>query len=436
MVTAKEARGIARRMLGENKRLFIRSYLAYIGLTVGVALLSLLFLNRPLVSSFWTFASMFLLIPLSLGILHIHNLVYYRRRCQAGNLFDFFKNYGVALKALGVSYIFSMLLSAALTPVMLLCVSPLILGGEIVGGNALVSSSITAVILAAVAAVILALLAQSFVTACYFIVLRNRAIGFGRLLGSSFKIGGRYLWRFFLLQLSFFGWILLCCAPAIAATFFYAALLTAGSFGAALPVLIIGMFICGIALFVVSAYMNAASTVFFNVAIDEYEQLYPDFAHPPVPPFHFPEGGPVDRYSGPAAGQPGPVDRYAGPAAGQQGPIQVPEQAGAPEPQAPENAEPPQATAEQQPDAEPVEKVEAEIIEPQDNGLCDVILISPGVGRMLVSMIICELTGMEHEQARELVENAPKAICTGIPREEAREIAGRLTDAGAKVELR
>lgn len=428
MVTAKESREVARRMLRENKRLFISSYLVYLGLTA-LSLLILLFITNPLVTSFWSFASMFLLIPLSLGILHIHNLVYYKRRCLTGNLFDFFKNYGVALKALGVSYIFSMLLSAILMPVMLLCIAPLLLGGSLIGANFLLGSSVAAIIVACVVAVTLSILAQTFVTACYFIVLRNRSIGFGRLLGSSFKIGGRCLWRYFVLQLSFFGWILLCCAPAIASGFFYAALLAIGSRSTALLLLILGMLLCGIGLFIVSAYINAATTVFFNVAIDEYEQQYPDFARPPMPPVGFPPQGPIDRYAGPFPGPQGP----AIPRPGHDGPgPEAPGSAGA-QPEIPVPGEP---GAPAGPEAEPVERVEAEIIEPQDNGLCDVILVSPGVGRMLVSMIICELTGMEHEQARQLVENAPKAICVGIPREDAREIAKRLTDAGAKVELR
>lgn len=420
MVTAKESRAIARQMIRENRRLLLGSYLAFFGVTLAAVLVQFLFMANTMATALFGFASLFLLIPLTLGILHIHNMIYYRRRCSVGNLFDFYRNYSVALKALGVSYLFSMILSAILTPVLMIAVLPLMLSAPVMGGyvpSALLLVGIGVVFFVSIA---IALLAESFIMACYFILLRNRSIGFGRLLTGALKIGGRCILRYLLLQLSFFGWGLLCSLPLVGALMF-APVLQYSQQALGLPLLIIGLgsLLFGLAVFTLTIYINAASTVFFNVAIDEYEQQYPDFANaaPPVPHTPGPQG-PADRYAG--FSQPGLPKQQEEPAP----PVHTGDEA---EPAIGEEAPSEEAAA--------PEWVQAEIVEPQD-GLHDVILISPGVGKMLVSMIICELTGMEHEQARHLVENAPKPVCTGIPLEEAHEVAKRLTEAGARVEIR
>lgn len=428
MITAKEARAVARRMIRENKRLLLGSYLSFLGLSLVVVLAQLLFWQNTLATAFWGFASLFLLVPLTMGILHIHNMIFYRRSCSVGNLFDFYRNYSISLKVLGVSYLFSLILSAVLMPVLTISILPLALGAPLFGGS---SAAVAIIGLMGVMLLLIAitLLAESFVMANYFIALRNRSIRFGQLLGSALKIGGRCALRYFLLQLSFFGWGALCCLPLFlstaVSTYFFD---IAGEplLHPALPLSIAAILLFLLAISALTVYINAASTVFFNVAIDEYEQQYPDFFNIPAPPVSSaPPASPRDR---------GPVDRYAGPArwdTQKNGPsIPLPPETPAPEKPASGEEEP-------TPQEDPApEKVEAEIIEPPQDGLCDVILISPGVGRMLVSMIICELTGMEHEQARQLVESAPKAICMNIPREEAHEIAKRLTEAGAQVELR
>lgn len=418
MVTAKEARAVGRQMIRENKGLFLGCYSAYFGLTLASVLIQFLLNNNALVTALWGMASLFLLIPLALGILHIHNLIYYKRRCSVGNLFDFYRNYSVSIKAVGVSYLFSMILSIVLTPLVMLAVLPLALSGAGEQSPLLVVGLLFVFLVVAV----LSLVANAFMMACYFIILRNRSIGFGRLLGSSLKIGGRYVLRYCLLQLSFIGWILLCTLYLLVPVLFGSLLLLGELRVLGMLLTVLGMILYGLSLFVLAMYMNAATAVFFNVAIDEYERQYPDFSSSASP--HIPHAG--------NTGFSGPVDRYAGPVH-PAAPAETPRQE---EPAASPAAG--EGTAEKETPAgeEPApERVEAEIMEPRGD-LCDVILISPGVGRMLVSMIVSDLTGMEHAEARQLVENVPRAICTGIPREEAHEIAKRLTEAGARVEIR
>ncbi len=66
----------------------------------------------------------------------------------------------------------------------------------------------------------------------------------------------------------------------------------------------------------------------------------------------------------------------------------------------------------------------------------DVVLKSPGGQKLAVVKLVKELTGLGLKEAKELVDNAPKAVKEGVSKEEAEEVKARLEEAGAEVELK
>lgn len=65
-----------------------------------------------------------------------------------------------------------------------------------------------------------------------------------------------------------------------------------------------------------------------------------------------------------------------------------------------------------------------------------VILTSVGQSKVNVIKVVRELTGLGLIEAKNLVDAAPKAIKEKIKEEDAKEIAKKLTDAGASVEIK
>ena len=66
----------------------------------------------------------------------------------------------------------------------------------------------------------------------------------------------------------------------------------------------------------------------------------------------------------------------------------------------------------------------------------DVILASAGGEKIKVIKAVRELTGLGLKEAKEVVDNAPKAIKEGATKEEAEEIKVKLEEVGATVELK
>ena len=66
----------------------------------------------------------------------------------------------------------------------------------------------------------------------------------------------------------------------------------------------------------------------------------------------------------------------------------------------------------------------------------DVILVAAGPSKLNVVKIVKELTGLGLKEAKDLVDGAPKPLKEGIARAEADEIATKLNDAGAEVEVK
>jgi len=65
----------------------------------------------------------------------------------------------------------------------------------------------------------------------------------------------------------------------------------------------------------------------------------------------------------------------------------------------------------------------------------NVVLKSGGASKLNVVKIVKELTGLGLKEAKDLVDGAPKNIKEGISKVEAEEIANRLKEAGADVEI-
>ena len=66
----------------------------------------------------------------------------------------------------------------------------------------------------------------------------------------------------------------------------------------------------------------------------------------------------------------------------------------------------------------------------------NVILKSGGANKLAVVKLVKEMTGLGLKEAKDLVDGAPKAIKEGVSKAEADEIAGKLKEAGAEVEVK
>lgn len=65
----------------------------------------------------------------------------------------------------------------------------------------------------------------------------------------------------------------------------------------------------------------------------------------------------------------------------------------------------------------------------------NVVLKAPGANKLNVVKIVKELTGLGLKEAKELVDTAPKPVKEGVAKAEADELAAKLKDAGAEVEI-
>ena len=66
----------------------------------------------------------------------------------------------------------------------------------------------------------------------------------------------------------------------------------------------------------------------------------------------------------------------------------------------------------------------------------DVILKAAGANKLAVIKLVREVTGLGLKEAKDLVDNAPKAVKEKVDPEEAKALAAKLTEAGAEVEVK
>lgn len=66
----------------------------------------------------------------------------------------------------------------------------------------------------------------------------------------------------------------------------------------------------------------------------------------------------------------------------------------------------------------------------------DVVLAEVGANKIQVIKAVREATGLGLKEAKEIVDNAPKAVKEAVPTADAEALKAKLEEAGAKVELK
>src|SRR3954469_10627827 len=66
----------------------------------------------------------------------------------------------------------------------------------------------------------------------------------------------------------------------------------------------------------------------------------------------------------------------------------------------------------------------------------NVMLLEAGANKVSVIKAVRELTGLGLKEAKDLVDGAPKAVKEAIPKADAEAALKKLTDAGAKAEVK
>jgi large subunit ribosomal protein L7/L12 len=72
----------------------------------------------------------------------------------------------------------------------------------------------------------------------------------------------------------------------------------------------------------------------------------------------------------------------------------------------------------------------------QEKTSFDVILKAAGPNKLSVVKLVKDLTGLALTEAKAVVDNAPKAIKEGVPKDEAEALKAKLIEAGAEVEIK
>lgn len=78
----------------------------------------------------------------------------------------------------------------------------------------------------------------------------------------------------------------------------------------------------------------------------------------------------------------------------------------------------------------------AAAVEVEEKTEFDVILKSAGASKLGVIKVVRAATGLGLKEAKELVDNAPKAVKEAISKEDAEKLAAELKEAGATAEVK
>ena len=65
-----------------------------------------------------------------------------------------------------------------------------------------------------------------------------------------------------------------------------------------------------------------------------------------------------------------------------------------------------------------------------------VMIMEGGANKIAVMKVVRELTSLGLKEAKDLVDGAPKEVKGGVSKADAEEMKKKLTDAGAKVEIK
>ena len=66
----------------------------------------------------------------------------------------------------------------------------------------------------------------------------------------------------------------------------------------------------------------------------------------------------------------------------------------------------------------------------------DVVLKSAGQQKIQVIKVVRAITGLGLKEAKDLVDGAPKAVKTGVSKDDAAKIEAQLKESGAEVEIK
>ena len=72
---------------------------------------------------------------------------------------------------------------------------------------------------------------------------------------------------------------------------------------------------------------------------------------------------------------------------------------------------------------------------PAEKTAFDVVLKAAGPNKLNVVKVVKDITGLGLKEAKELVDSAPKPVKEGVAKAEAEDVAGKLKEAGAEVEV-
>lgn len=72
----------------------------------------------------------------------------------------------------------------------------------------------------------------------------------------------------------------------------------------------------------------------------------------------------------------------------------------------------------------------------EEKSTFDVVLTSGGDKKIQVIKVVREATSLGLKEAKDLVDGAPKAVKSGVSKEEAEELKKKLEEAGGSVELK
>ncbi len=78
----------------------------------------------------------------------------------------------------------------------------------------------------------------------------------------------------------------------------------------------------------------------------------------------------------------------------------------------------------------------AEAVAVEEQTEFDAVLSSIGEKKIQVIKVVRELTALGLKEAKELVDNAPRAVKEGVSMEEAEEVKAKLEEVGATVEIK
>ena len=78
----------------------------------------------------------------------------------------------------------------------------------------------------------------------------------------------------------------------------------------------------------------------------------------------------------------------------------------------------------------------AAAVEEEEKTEFDVVLKEVGANKIAVIKVVRAATGLGLKEAKEIVDNCPKALKEGVSKEDAEKLAAELKEAGAEAEIK